>query len=176
MSPATDASPNTIDDRRLTATADPRETRDSCDTARSSIAGAFGSARQLGKADALEQMSSLEWTRERDVLATLCSEFARNTFFLGFAAQTAEDEGEKSVESQLLAYGAEKLQRKGCHAIFINRVGVPGSGFGSPTNAGWLLRSGKSEVSHSGASQAKSKLAAWMLDQLSNDLSSGPAT
>jgi phosphopantothenoylcysteine decarboxylase/phosphopantothenate--cysteine ligase len=126
---------------------------------------------KLGKKDALAQMEALEWTKERDILASLCSEFGDRSYFLGFAAQTASDNAPESVEAQLLAYGREKLAAKGAQAIFVNRVGVPGTGFGSPTNAGWLLEAASDIARESGGPRPKDELAGWMLDQLISMLS-----
>lgn len=73
----------------------------------------------------------------RDILASLCQEFGKDTRFLGFAAQTVSD---KDAEQELVALAQAKMARKGCDAIFVNRVGVARSGFGVETNAGYLLQ------------------------------------
>ena len=127
-------------------------------------------ADKLGKSDAVEQMSSIQWKRERDLLSTLCAEFAKDTFFLGFAAQTSSQESPEEVEKELLAYAREKLERKGCQAIFVNRVGIQGTGFGSPTNAGWLLRSGREGAEASGTLRPKGELADWLLEKLGDEV------
>ncbi len=100
------------------------------------------------------------WMLERDLVAALCQQYGAKTRVLAFAAQTVDDaflddpahaqvpravaDGEpravaRSVNAELLALGAEKLRKKGAHAIFVNRVGVPGVGFASATNTGLLL-------------------------------------
>ncbi|NVB41651.1 bifunctional phosphopantothenoylcysteine decarboxylase/phosphopantothenate--cysteine ligase CoaBC [Pseudenhygromyxa sp. WMMC2535] len=80
------------------------------------------------------------------------------------------------VRARLRELGRAKLARKGCDALFVNRVGIPGGGFASPTNAGLLIFSdgpgaggpgagGPGELD-SGPSRPKAELAAWMLDGL----------
>jgi phosphopantothenoylcysteine decarboxylase/phosphopantothenate--cysteine ligase len=128
---------------------------------------------KLGKADALAQMRALEWTKERDLLASLCETYGEQSYFLGFAAQTADEKAEQSVEDQLLSYARDKIARKGCDSIFVNRVGVPGTGFGSPTNAGWLLYASDDQVEASPPAMAKGALAHWMLAQLGPRLAPG---
>ncbi len=49
---------------------------------------------------------------------------------IGFAAETADP----------LAYGIDKLKRKGLDLIVINDITLPGSGFGSPTNKVWIAK------------------------------------
>ena len=98
------------------------------------------------KEELLSQMQGLAWQKERDVLATLCGAYRPRTKFLGFAAQTVEDGDEQAVSSALLQLGRDKLARKGCDGLFVNRVGVPGVGFASPTNQGFLLFPGGTVV------------------------------
>ena len=64
--------------------------------------------------------------------------------------------------------GLHKLAYKGADALFVNRVGVPGLGFASDTNAGILLvRRGQQHVERpSGPPTPKRALARWLLDQL----------
>ena len=90
---------------------------------------------------------------------------------LGFGAQTVgADARDDEVEATLLREGAEKLARKRCHALFVNRVGVAQTGFATPTNAGYLLledpRGTTPSIRSSGAPRLKSELAQWLLDEL----------
>jgi phosphopantothenoylcysteine decarboxylase / phosphopantothenate---cysteine ligase len=123
-----------------------------------------------GKLDKAALLSALEpaaWTLGVDVLATLVERFGDRSFFLGFGAQTVDD-GE-DVHARLHAAGRDKLARKRCHAIFVNRVGVPGVGFGSDTNTGLLIHR-DDRVQDAGAPRAKESLAAWLLDALQEPL------
>lgn len=123
---------------------------------------------KLEKAALLSALEPGQWSLGIDVLATLVERFGDRSFFLGFGAQTV-DEGQ-SVRASLLAAGRDKLARKRCHAIFVNRVGVPGVGFGSDTNTGLLIQrdasQGEERVDDAGAPQAKDALAGWLLDRL----------
>lgn len=114
------------------------------------------------------------WRRGVDVLATLVQRHGQAAYFLGFGAQTVDaavtDPAE--VSAALQAVGRDKLAAKGCDALFVNRVGVADTGFGTPTNAGVLL----SRVAHgvtvqdAGAPVPKPALAQWMLDRLLTQL------
>lgn len=131
-----------------------------------------GAAHKLDKAALLPTMAALRWRTGVDILASLTARHgasAERPFFLGFAAQTVADGPE--VEAELLRLGAAKLASKGVDAIFVNRVGVPGLGFASTTNAGYLLlRAPEADagvsVKPSGPPVAKQQLAGWMLAQL----------
>ncbi len=131
------------------------------------------SAGKLGKRDLIDALASARWRTAVDILKTLVSRHGQHTRFLGFAAQTAEGEAD-AVERELLRLGAAKLAAKGAHALFVNRVGVPGVGFSSATNAGHLLVRGDAsdgdgdaiEVIGSGPPIGKPALARWMLEQL----------
>lgn len=134
-----------------------------------------GVAQKLEKAALLPAMAGLHWRRGVDILASLttrhgagASSDVRRPFFLGFAAQTVDDGPE--VERELLRLGAAKLASKRVDAIFVNRVGVPGLGFASSTNAGYLLLRAPGDapatVMPSGPPVAKEQLAAWLLTQL----------
>lgn len=82
----------------------------------------------------------LQFQKAPDVLTQLSEEFGGRTRFLGFAAQTVDaglEPGE--VRAQLVALGSDKMRRKGCRALFVNRVGVSQTGFGPGNNAGYLL-------------------------------------
>lgn len=123
---------------------------------------------KLEKAALLSALEPGQWSLGVDVLATLVERFGDRSFFLGFGAQTV-DEG-RDVHACLLAAGRDKLARKRCHAIFVNRVGVPGVGFGSDTNTGLLVHrdsmKGEGRVDDAGAPRAKPALAGWLLDRL----------
>lgn len=101
-----------------------------------------------------------------DILAKLVAQFGSKTRFLGFAAQTAQDEA--NADQSIIALAKAKLARKGCDAIFVNRVGVAQTGFGSGTNGGFLLQAGKDEalsIAHA-SPVPKEELAHRILDAL----------
>lgn len=118
---------------------------------------------KLEKAALLSALEPAAWTLGVDVLATLVERFGDRSFFLGFGAQTVDDG--RDVSASLLAAGRDKLARKRCHAIFVNRVGVPGTGFGSDTNTGVLIHRDEL-VEDAGAPRAKAALAGWLLERL----------
>lgn len=132
------------------------------------------SASKLDKAALLPTMAGLRWRHGVDILAALTAEAAGRQprpRFLGFAAQTVDDGPD--IEAELLRLGHVKLAAKGVDALFVNRVGVPGLGFASPTNAGQLLvreTSAEVEVIASGPPVAKQQLARWLLLQLATRL------
>jgi len=132
----------------------------------SDVAPRSARADKLDKHALLDVLADRPWVEGIDVLATLTSRHAEHSRFLGFAAQTATGDAE-GVRAELVAEGAAKLRRKGVHALFVNRVGVPDTGFGSATNAGILLRSRADgiEAIDSGAPRPKRELAAWLLDR-----------
>lgn len=123
-------------------------------------------AAKLDKDELVAAMSGLRWQRGVDVLATLRERHAQ-AFFLGFAAQTAEGDA-AAIEAELLARGRAKLASKRVQALFVNRVGVAETGFGTPTNAGTLLvaQSGEPLALRSGPPVAKRELARWLLDRV----------
>lgn len=131
---------------------------------------------KLEKAALLPTMAGLSWRRGVDILASLTARHAAGPgprpFFLGFAAQTV-DEGPE-IEGELLRLGAAKLESKSVDAIFVNRVGVPGLGFASSTNAGYLLLrapgGAPATVQPSGPPMAKERLAGWLLARLADRL------
>jgi phosphopantothenoylcysteine decarboxylase/phosphopantothenate--cysteine ligase len=129
---------------------------------------------KLPKGDLLPAMEGLSWNRAVDVLETLTSRHGRSVFFLGFAAETVEDDV-TDVASVLTERGRDKLARKRCQALFVNRVGVEGTGFGSATNAGLLLVNTPKglEVRSSGPPRAKEQLAAWLLNEIAPELRGG---
>jgi phosphopantothenoylcysteine decarboxylase/phosphopantothenate--cysteine ligase len=123
---------------------------------------------KLPKEQVLDSFAAIRWRTEVDILATLVERHP-STKFLGFGAQTIDvASGPAETEVELRRLGAEKLARKRCHALFVNRVGVAGLGFASPTNTGALLFAGgpELEVLDFGGSRPKLELAAWILDQL----------
>ncbi|MBA3547171.1 MAG: bifunctional phosphopantothenoylcysteine decarboxylase/phosphopantothenate--cysteine ligase CoaBC [Nannocystis sp.] len=130
-----------------------------------------GVPQKLEKAALLPALAGLNWRRGVDILASLTARHGAGTkrpFFLGFAAQTVEDGPD--IEGELLGLGAAKLASKRVDAIFVNRVGVPGLGFASPTNAGYLLLrapgTSPATVVPSGPPVAKEQLAGWLLAEL----------
>jgi phosphopantothenoylcysteine decarboxylase/phosphopantothenate--cysteine ligase len=127
-------------------------------------------AEKLAKEQVLQRMTTMTWTSEVDILATLAARHGDRTRMLGFGAQTVASNDPVTIEATLLREGAQKLARKGCHALFVNRVGVAGTGFASPTNAGTLLFAGPDAASpilrSSGAPRPKSELAAWLIGEL----------
>lgn len=124
---------------------------------------------KLDKQALIAAMAAEAWVQGVDVLATLTERHRRRATFLGFGAQTV-DAGQ-DVRAQLLEAGRSKLRRKGCDAIFVNRVGVPGVGFGSDTNTG-LLVTGDDVVHDAGPPRPKAELAAWLLDRMVEEGSS----
>jgi len=122
------------------------------------------------KDDLLLRLQQGALTTGVDVLATLTRRHASRTYFLGFGAQTVEAGDEADTARQLVAHGRRKLEQKGCHALFVNRVGVAGRGFGAVDNTGLLLlRRGAGEavdVADAGPLRPKPELAAWILAQL----------
>jgi phosphopantothenoylcysteine decarboxylase/phosphopantothenate--cysteine ligase len=129
-------------------------------------------ASKLPKEQVLDAFAAMRWRTETDILARLVERHP-STKFLGFGAQTIEGvRSEAEIEQELRRLGAEKLARKRCHALFVNRVGVPGLGFASSTNAGSLLFATAApdlagvEVVDAGEPRPKLELAEWMLDQL----------
>lgn len=132
---------------------------------------AHPAAEKLAKEAVLERMPTMAWASEVDILATLAARHRDRTRMLGFGAQTVSSSADANdIEATLVREGAQKLARKGCHALFVNRVGVADSGFASPTNAGHLLfASGGTEgpiIRSSGAPRPKAELAAWLIDEI----------
>lgn len=121
------------------------------------------SAGKLAKAALPEALTAGAWVEGVDVLATLTERFADRASFLGFGAQTVEHD--HLVREELLAAGRDKLARKRCDAIFVNRVGVPGVGFGSDTNTGLLVHD-DGQVHDAGPPTPKLALAGWLLDRM----------
>jgi phosphopantothenoylcysteine decarboxylase/phosphopantothenate--cysteine ligase len=137
------------------------------------LAPATPRSSKLDKHELPAAMSPGAWVESVDVLATLAARHRGRAFFLGFGAQTVDDGAD--VSEALVAAGAAKLARKGCDAIFVNRVGAPGTGFESDTNAGVLLEAAEGGGSRVLASALepvpKAALAGWILDRLRARLS-----
>ncbi len=124
---------------------------------------------KLTKAELAATLGAAKWRDEVDVLATLIERFGDTTYFLGFAAQTVDGDDPGVIEARLLDLGRDKLKRKGANALFVNRVGVPETGFGGETNAGYLLTrqtDDSVEDLSSGPPVAKLELAHWILRAL----------
>jgi phosphopantothenoylcysteine decarboxylase/phosphopantothenate--cysteine ligase len=71
----------------------------------------------------------LRLERTPDILAEVCRLKKPDQYVLGFAAETDHH----------ISNGIDKLQRKGCDAIFVNDVSANDSGFEVATNAGWWV-------------------------------------
>lgn len=128
-------------------------------------------ADKLAKEQVVARMATMAWTSEIDILATLAARHGDRTRMLGFGAQTVSSTTDaKAIEATLVREGTQKLARKGCHALFVNRVGIPESGFASPTNAGHLLFANHGTeglmIRSSGAPRPKAELAGWLIDEL----------
>jgi phosphopantothenoylcysteine decarboxylase/phosphopantothenate--cysteine ligase len=85
-------------------------------------------ASKLEKAE-LETALTQGWETVPDLLAQLVRRRPPGQRILGFAAQSGD----------VLPQARAKLARKGCDLLFANPIDRPDAGFGSPTNAGWLL-------------------------------------
>ncbi|MBL9100324.1 MAG: bifunctional phosphopantothenoylcysteine decarboxylase/phosphopantothenate--cysteine ligase CoaBC [Myxococcales bacterium] len=128
---------------------------------------------KLDKAALLPAMAGLQWRQGIDILAALTRARSGATRFLGFAAQTVDDADEATVTAELVRLAEAKMNAKGVDAIFVNRVGVPGLGFASTTNAGYLLTRGPAQsvaVTPSGPPVDKAVLARWLLTELATRL------
>lgn len=121
---------------------------------------------KVPKEEVLDRLAGgMQWRSEIDILATLAREHGTRTRMLGFGAQTVEAATPEQVAATLLHEGREKLARKGCHALFVNRVGVAATGFASPTNAGQLIFV-DGPVADSGPPMLKLDLGHWILAEL----------
>jgi phosphopantothenoylcysteine decarboxylase/phosphopantothenate--cysteine ligase len=127
---------------------------------------------KLEKEALLDHLRTLTWSKETDVLATLAARHGGKSHFMGFAAQTLEDADPPTIEARLVALATEKLRRKGVPCVFVNRVGVPETGFQSPTNAGWLVVAREDAVVSfgSGAPRPKAELATWLLETYAREV------
>ncbi|MDR3639909.1 MAG: bifunctional phosphopantothenoylcysteine decarboxylase/phosphopantothenate--cysteine ligase CoaBC [Humidesulfovibrio sp.] len=97
---------------------------------------ASGAERKLKKRDLGSCLPSIELLANPDILRTLGATKRHGQTLIGFAAETDD----------LLAQAKLKLAEKHLDLIVANRVGVPGSGFESATNAVTVLdRTGRVE-------------------------------
>src|SRR4051812_3674227 len=104
------------------------------------------------KKDATGKALELRLERTTDVLASLSARRRDGQVLVGFAAE----HGPGAV-----AYGREKLERKGLDAVVVNDVSAPGIGFDAADNEVTIVsRDGERHVSRS----AKSEVAAAVLD------------
>lgn len=115
-----------------------------------------------------------------DILAALSRPGPdRPAVVVGFAAETGD--GTADPTASVLDFGRDKLRRKGCDLLVVNRVDA-GRAFGRPDNAAWLLSAAPSaggtddvELEASVPLGPKSVLAAAVVDALSRRLGgSGP--
>jgi phosphopantothenoylcysteine decarboxylase/phosphopantothenate--cysteine ligase len=111
-----------------------RERFDACDVLlmAAAVADFRPASAQAGKIKKLDAGETLELRLERteDVLAALSAERRPGQTLVGFAAEDGD---------RALAYGREKLQRKGLDLVVVNDVGQPGIGFDSPDNEVWIV-------------------------------------
>lgn len=119
---------------------------------------------KLDKSALLGAVNHGVWTRGVDVLATLVSKHSARAFFLGFGAQTLPGDV-TDVSAALAELGRAKLAAKGCDALFVNRVGVADTGFGTATNTGLLIARGERDAVDAGPPVPKAVLADWLLDR-----------
>lgn len=132
------------------------------------------SSHKLPKDDMTKALAGGLLVEGVDVLTTLTSRHAKRTHFLGFGAQTVDPPADDStIRAALTRAGQTKLRKKGAHSIFVNRVGVPGVGFGSDTNTGVLLLDGGDDVRDAGPPRLKAELAGWLLEQLITEVADG---
>jgi phosphopantothenoylcysteine decarboxylase / phosphopantothenate---cysteine ligase len=86
-------------------------------------------AGKLKKLDAGEAFE-LRLERTEDVLSALAAERRPGQTLVGFAAEAGDG---------ALAYGRDKLRRKGLDLVVVNDVSRAGIGFDSPDNEVWIL-------------------------------------
>jgi phosphopantothenoylcysteine decarboxylase / phosphopantothenate---cysteine ligase len=104
------------------------------------------------KKDATGETLKLDLTRTEDVLSGLAARKREGQLVVGFAAEHGD---------AALAYGREKLARKGLDAIVVNDVGGEGVGFESPDNEVWIVTA--QEERHV-PKESKARIAAAVLD------------
>jgi phosphopantothenoylcysteine decarboxylase/phosphopantothenate--cysteine ligase len=99
------------------------------------------------KKDAIGDTMTLELVRNPDILASLAATSRDDQLVVGFAAETAGDTAE------LLRVGREKLDRKGCDYLVLNRVGWL-RGFAVDDNAVVVVSRGGDIVMEASGSKA----------------------
>jgi phosphopantothenoylcysteine decarboxylase/phosphopantothenate--cysteine ligase len=104
------------------------------------------------KKDATGETLKLDLTRTEDVLSGLAARRRPGQLIVGFAAEHGD---------AALAYGREKLARKGLDAIVVNDVGAAGVGFESSDNEVWIVTA--QEERHV-PRESKARIAAAILD------------
>ena len=126
------------------------------------------SAEKMSKDVVAQSLASGLLVEGVDVLATLADRYrGSGTHFLGFGAQTVDEPADDTATREsLVRAGRAKMQKKGADSLFVNRVGVPGVGFGSDTNTGVLILEGGRELRDAGPPRPKPELAGWILEQL----------
>ena len=85
---------------------------------------------------ALTEALSRGWQAVPDLLVELVQSRPAGQRILGFAAHSGD----------VLPQAQAKFARKGCDLLFANPIDLPGAGFGSPCNEGWLLGPGEAVV------------------------------
>jgi phosphopantothenoylcysteine decarboxylase/phosphopantothenate--cysteine ligase len=108
------------------------------------------------KKDATGDTLRLDLSRTEDVLAGLAARRRPGQVVVGFAAEHGE---------AALAYGREKLARKGLDAIVVNDIGGAGVGFESPDNEVWIVTA---EQERHVPKESKPRIAAAILDAVLN--------
>jgi phosphopantothenoylcysteine decarboxylase/phosphopantothenate--cysteine ligase len=111
-----------------------RERFDACDVllmaaAVADFRPASAHAGKIKKLDAGEA-PELRLERTEDVLSALAAERRPGQTLVGFAAESGDG---------ALAYGRDKLRRKGLDLVVVNDVSRPGVGFDSPDNEVWIV-------------------------------------
>ena len=114
-------------------------------------------AQEKIKKDSTGDTMTLELVRNPDILASLAATRREDQIVVGFAAETAGDTAE------LLRTGREKLERKGCDFLVLNRVGWL-RGFATDDNAVVMVSRGGDIVME--ASGSKTSVANRILDLL----------
>ncbi len=102
----------------------------------------------------LEAELARGWEPVPDLLAELVAHRPSGQRILGFAAHSGD----------VLPQAQMKFARKGCDLLFANPIDQPGSGFGVPTNRGWLL--GPGDAVQELPSSGKFAIAHQLLDAL----------
>ncbi len=106
------------------------------------------------KKDAQGEALALELERTTDVLSELSSRRGDGQTLVGFAAESGEG---------AVAYGRDKLRRKGLDAVVVNDISAPGIGFDTPDNEVTIVTAGGEETVPKGA---KALVAGAILDMV----------